>query len=308
MLLTGLLPAAGVLAQADTMATAANDTVWRSGGIASLNFSQVSLSQWAAGGDNSVSGNALVSLFANMKKGKWAWDNTLDAAVGGSRTGDKEIRKTDDKLDANSKAGYELASRLYATFLLNFKTQFTEGFTYDDNDDRTRISHLLTPAYIVGSAGMDWKPSDGLDVYLSPVTMKTTIVNDPLLLDRAELTGTSIYGVEPGKKTRFEMGAYFTGSYSKSIMDNVLFKTKVELFSNYSNNPQNIDANWETIITFKVNSVVNALLTTQLVYDDDVDVPRSESGAMPGPGTQFKETFSLGFAWKFSGYGVHTPR
>ncbi len=280
-----------------------SDTVWRSGGITSLNFTQVSLTNWAAGGDNSISGNALVSLFGNMKKGKWSWDNTLDMAFGGSKIADAEIRKTDDKIDLNSKAGYNFSNKYYLTYLLGFKTQFTEGFQYTDAG-RTRISHFLTPGYVLNALGIDWKPNDDVSVFLSPITIKTTIVNDQLLVDQAELAGIKLYGVDPGKKIRNEVGAYFAGKYSKKIMENVVFNTKLELFSNYSNDPQNLDVNWETIISFKVNEFVNAIVTTQLLYDNDVFVPKDEVNAPPGPGTQFKQTFGIGFAYKFNGYGV----
>ncbi len=56
------------------------DTSWTKGGTLGLNLSQVYLDNWAAGGDNSVSVTGLVSLFANYKKNKSSWDNTLDLA------------------------------------------------------------------------------------------------------------------------------------------------------------------------------------------------------------------------------------
>lgn len=284
-------------------AQAQNDTIWRKGGITGLNFNQVQLSNWAAGGDNSIGGNALVSLFANMKKGKWAWDSSLDLAFGGSKLGDDEMRKTDDKIDLNTKFGRDLGKNMYLTYLLNFKTQFTEGFVYSDAG-RTRISNFLTPAYILNALGIDWKPTPDLSVFISPTTAKTTIVNDQTLVDLAELANTSLYGVEPGKKIRNEVGAYFSGKYTKKIMENVVFTTKLELFSSYSNEPKNIDVNWENVISLKINSYVNALITTQLLYDNDVFVPKDDVNASPGPGTQFKETFGIGFSYKFEGFGV----
>lgn len=43
---------------------------WKNGGVLSLNFAQTSLTNWAAGGQNSMAVNGLFSLFANYKKGK----------------------------------------------------------------------------------------------------------------------------------------------------------------------------------------------------------------------------------------------
>lgn len=281
-----------------------NDTIWRKGGLSALNFNQVSLTNWAAGGDNSIGGNALLNLYANMKKDKWAWDNSLDMAIGGAKIGKQEFRKTDDKIDLNTKVGYDVGKNIYVTYLFGFRTQFTEGFKYADDNSRTRISNFLTPGYMLNSLGIDWKPIDDLSVFISPVTAKTTLVNDQLLIDQAELAGVSLYGVEPGKKVRNEVGAFFVGKYKKTLMENVVFNTKLELFSSYNNNPQNIDINWENIISFKINKYINALIMTQLLYDNDVFVPKNDVNAPAGPGTQFKETFGIGFSYKFDGYSI----
>ena len=44
-------------------------TYWRKGGVTSLTFSQVSLTNWSAGGQNSVAINSSFSAFANRVKG-----------------------------------------------------------------------------------------------------------------------------------------------------------------------------------------------------------------------------------------------
>ena len=95
----------GLFAQADTTAKVSN---WKTGGVVSLNASQVSFTNWAAGGQNSISANSFVNLFANFKKNKMSWDNTLDLGYGKMRQGsenDVVFYKTDDKIDFASKYG-----------------------------------------------------------------------------------------------------------------------------------------------------------------------------------------------------------
>ena len=46
-----------------------NDTIWKKGLFVSATFNQVSFSNWAAGGENSISMNGFVNTFANYKKG-----------------------------------------------------------------------------------------------------------------------------------------------------------------------------------------------------------------------------------------------
>jgi hypothetical protein len=281
---------------------------WKKGGMFTLAFSQVSLSNWAAGGENSFSGNSIVNSFANYKKDKITWDNNLDFGYGFMKQGKESMRKTDDKIDFSSKFGHKLTERSFVAALLNFKSQFMPGFNYPN--DSVQISKFLAPGYLLFAAGYDYKKKDFLSLFFAPITSKMTIVND------ATLANAGAFGVEPavfdatdstlmlrtGKKTRLEFGGYFKGAFTKDIMTNVKLSTKLELFSNYLKNPQNIDIYWETSIGMKVNKYILVTIGTTLVYDDDImielkDAARNVTGK--GPRTQFKEVFGLGFSYKF---------
>lgn len=297
-----------ITASAQTPGTATPtpaDTIWRKGGFFSVNFSQVSFSNWAAGGENSVSLNALSSLFANYKKGRMAWDNNVDLAYGLLKQGDAELRKNEDKIDLTTKFGYDATkkARWYYTVLFNFKSQFASGYTYTDTN-KVEISKFAAPAYTLLAIGIDFKPKDYFSAFLSPITMKNTIVSDKTLSD------AGAYGVDSGKTVRSEMGAYFNMKFQKEIMTNVGLMTKVDLFSNYQENPQNVDVNWEFLITMKVNKYISASLSTQLIYDDNTPVTVYEGTGKDkhvvavGPRTQFKQVFGVGFSYKFAGYGT----
>ena len=66
-----------------------------------VNLSQVSLTNWAAGGQNSLAVNGLLNSFASYKKGKSTWENTLDLGYGVIKQGTKDFFKADDKLEFN---------------------------------------------------------------------------------------------------------------------------------------------------------------------------------------------------------------
>ncbi|MBP7850318.1 MAG: DUF3078 domain-containing protein [Lentimicrobiaceae bacterium] len=262
---------------------------WATGGNFGLNFTQVSLSNWAAGGENSLATNTFVNLFANYKKGKGAWDNTLNLAYGLLKQGETEVRKSDDKIDFASKYGYSAGKKWYYSGLVSFKSQFTEGFKYPN--DSVAISRFLAPGYILLSAGMDYKPSDNFSVYLSPLTGKITLVTDDVL------SAQGAYGVEPGDKSRSEFGGYFKMMLKHALMENIDLATKLDLFSNYMDNPQNVDVNWEVMVVMKVNKYISANLSTHLIYDDDIMIKQDDGSA--GPRTQFKEVFGVGLTYKF---------
>ena len=271
------------------------DTTWDTGGTLGLNFSQVYLSNWAAGGQNSLSATGLVSLFANRAKGRSSWDNSLDLAYGMLWQGDAAGVKTDDKIDFASKWGYKATDEWYYSALFNFRTQFAPGYVDPFAEDLVRISDFLAPAFSLAAIGMDYKPNKEFSAFLSPATLKMTIVNDTTL--------STDYGVDAGEMFRAEIGGYVKVQYKTQIAENVGLMTRIDLFSNYLNNPQNIDVNWETLISMKINEYMSATISTQLIYDHDINIQRSQeyfesTGIAEGPITQFKEVLAVGFNYK----------
>src|SRR5437870_2277848 len=85
--------------QIKAQSTAAPDTSWKTGGIIGITFNQVSLTNWAAGGDNSISLNSLFTGYANYKKGKWGWDNGILLAYGMVQIAKEDLRKNDDRIE-----------------------------------------------------------------------------------------------------------------------------------------------------------------------------------------------------------------
>jgi len=275
------------------------DTVkyWKKGGVLSLNMAQSSFTNWAAGGQNSIALNGLVNLSANYKKGKSSWDNNLDLGYGKmqQKTGGLGWVKTDDKIDLLSKYGQQASKFWYYSVLFNFKTQMAPAYNYPNTTDK--ISDLFSPAYMLFSLGMDYKPSPVFSTFLSPLTLKTTIVND------ATLSDAGAFGVEPGKKFRAEMGAYINILFKKEeIIKNINFQSKLDFFSNYLHNPQNVDISWENLLVLKVNKFISATITTHLLYDDDILIKVGEGPegeAIFGKRIQFKEVIGVGFTYKF---------
>jgi len=285
---------------------------WEKGAVTNLNLAQTSLTNWAAGGENSLAVNGLISAFVNYRKDKIVWNTTLDIGYGLLQQGTGgAFRKTDDKFDFLSKVGRKAAKNLYYTVLLNFKTQMSPGYDYPNDSTKTKISDFLAPAYLLGALGMDYQPNSHVSIFAAPITEKITIVNDQALAD------SGAFGVKPaifdsertllknGEKAKYEFGGYIRMSYTKNdfkseILKNVAFTTKIDLFSNYLHNPQNIDVNWETLLAFKVNKFLVVNFNMQLIYDDDIKIHYDKNNpAKTGPRTQFKEILGVGFAYNF---------
>jgi hypothetical protein len=288
-----------------TLRTQAADTTsgWKTGGVLSLSLAQTSLTNWAAGGQNSIAMNGMLSAFAHYKKNKSVWDNSIDLGYGLLKQGNENFRKTDDKIDLLSKYGKEAAKNLYYAAMMNFKTQMSPGYNYPDVT--TKISDFLSPAYLLLALGLDYKPNAYLSAFFAPVTGKFTFVNDQTLSD------LGAFGVKPGEKTKSEIGGYLRAIYSRNdfkseILKNVSFTTKIDLFSNYIDKPQNIDVNWEVLLALKVNKFLSVNFNTQLIYDDNIQIFSDKNGnGIPDTGeyirslVQFKEILGVGLSLKF---------
>jgi len=280
---------------------------WKQGGVFNLGFSQTSFTNWAAGGQNSIAGNAMFSTFSNYKSPNSAWDNQLDMGYGILKQGDDgNYVKTDDKIDLTSKYGYKASNRLYYAILGNFKTQSTVG--YKNPDDSIKVSDFLSPAYFLLAIGIDYRPNDKFTAFFAPITQKTTIVNSAFLANQGA------YGVDAafindvgefvaGKKLRTEFGGYLRVSYKEKFYENISLQTKIDFFSNYLEKPQNIDVNWEMIIAFKIAKYFSVNISTHLIYDDDIkiDIDSNNDGIIDarGPRIQFKEVMTIGFSYSF---------
>lgn len=268
-----------------------NDTSnynWKQGGSYNFNLSQSSLSNWAAGGDNfNMSLNSYFNYFAYFKKPRHSWDNNLDVNLGFIQSTSQGGRKNDDRFDLLSKYGYKIDTigKLYLSALFNFRSQVFDGYSYS-GANATFTSSLLSPAYLILSAGVDYKPNKELSIFFSPLTSRNTIVLN------AKLSALGKYGVEPGKKMYKETGLFVTVNYSNTIAPNITYRGRADFFSNYYEKPENINLYMTNFFSFKINKNFTASYSLDLMYDDKIRIfgPLKKS-----PGLQLKSIIGIGY-------------
>lgn len=252
---------------------------WTKKGIITFLVNQSSFENWIAGGISNVSGALGLNYDFNYQKNDWTWENKLIANFGLTKIKNQDIQKSSDLLEWNSVVGKKAKSYWYYSAFLNFKTQFA-----DDLDKDTKgPTKFLSPGYLQFGPGMLWKKSDNLKVNIAPATSRLIIVDKDLTEpDKA------YFGVEEGKSTRYELGASVGAYYKLDLMKNISMENILNLYSNYLEDPQNIDLDYTMNLVMNVNDFISANLSYQTIYDDNAF-----------RGLQTRQVFGIGINYNF---------
>ncbi|MFK7899886.1 MAG: DUF3078 domain-containing protein, partial [Cyclobacteriaceae bacterium] len=202
---------------------------WEKGIISTATFSQTTLSNWAAGGQNAISMNLYGKLFANYKKDKNSWENSLELAYGLLRQDKSAPVKSDDKIDFITKYSRQLNNdKLFFSTFINFRSQLANGFAYPEAGGTDLISQFAAPAYLFITVGLEYKPVDFFSIYFSPLTNKNTWVTAHDNIDETS------YGLDAGSTWRFEGCSYLKLHFKKELFKNVNVESKADFFANYA--------------------------------------------------------------------------
>lgn len=282
---------------------------WREINKLNLDITQISFINWNAGGNNSISGIFRGQFVREFSKKNVNWKSELLARYGLNKQQDREIRKTDDQFQINSTFGYRTDTiyHWYFSSKFNFQTQFYNGYNYPNNRDA--ISKPFAPAYVFLGIGAEYNRKDlQLNLYISPLTQKTTLVFDE------ELSNQGAFGVKPavfdpisgallrsGAKSRTELGFLITNQWEHEIWKNINLDHRISLYSDYINNFGNVDVDWQILLEMTVNEYVKASLGTHLIYDDDIKAKEEINGTQVtvGPKIQLKQILGVGVSYSF---------
>ena len=266
---------------ANAQETAKDTTkLWTKKGNISLLFNQSAFNNsWLAGGTSNVAGNFGLNYDFNYKKGDVVWDNKFIAAYGLTKIkGAQTTTKTDDRLELNSLWGKKAKSDWFYSAFFNFKSQMDSGL--DKNG--VKLSHFFSPAYFQFGPGMLWKKGNNLSVNIAPAAGK-------LILVHSHFTDLgSSFGVLQGGNSRFEFGASLSAYYKLNPVANVSVENRLNLYSNYLDNPQNVDVDYQMNVVMKINKYMSANIALQTIYDDNAI-----------KAVQVREVFGLGVNYGF---------
>jgi hypothetical protein len=311
-----------------SLATTNKDTVaWIHDGIFTLGANEGFLHNWAAGGEvaslaiNSVFHGSLTYFNHNS-----VWTNNLDMAYGLNYAYSNSFvpRKTDDKVDFTSNYGSKLnnSKDFYYAGLFNFKSQFSKGYDYTIPDwQHNPTSAGLSPAYLTLAAGMEYKRGEDFSLFFSPIAAREVLCSAKY----TSLSSAGAFGIDSGKTSKFQFGAYLSARYKKNISKAILFTTRLDLYSNYlakdtkdssgkiikKDNPGNIQVYWDNLLAVKAYKNFSLTFGLTIAYDNNIPysktyfdkttktiVDKNQPGEDLG-WAQISQVFTLGLAYKF---------
>ena len=294
---------------------------WKFTGVTGLNAAQTALFNWAAGGNNNVTGFVFANLTLSYKKDKWTWDSNLDTELGLMFSSDYvryPWRKANDKLNFTTKVGYQMHPQWYLSLLGSFRSQYAPGLDYKLVDagemdeegnlvDPTLISKWLSPSYTDLALGVEYRPNDIFTIGVYPVAGRLTTCLEEVLRPN--------YGMsqrEDGtyKPVMLNMGLRINGGINYTLVKNLKIISTLTLFTPYTarihdENGQkfgNFDVDWEVAITYNFLKVFSVSLMTSLKYYDKVMIDGPAWGKYsegPRARVQFKEVVGLGIGYSF---------
>jgi len=275
VLFAALFATATGLAQQDT--AKAPTFGWKHGLNVGLTLTQASFANWAAGGQNSLAYTASFDGKSVDDQEKTNWSNTYKFAFGQARISGTGLRKTDDKIDLESILTYKMGTYINPYAGATFKTQFAKGFVYDALGNETAVSQFFDPAYLTQSAGVGYQPAPEIKTRLG-AALREVITSD-----------FAVYADDPAtleiEKTLVQFGMESVTDAEWKLEENLVFTTKLELFSPFEQFDRIIIRNDNTLAA-KISEYITAKVNVQLINDWRATAR-----------TQAKETIAFGISY-----------
>jgi hypothetical protein len=281
---------------------------WNYRSETSFVLNQASLSNWVKGGESSISTALDVTGYAdyNNRDLKISSENFARLKFGYIATGQDGIRKNIDLLETNSKLNHKAFGKFDFSAIMLFKTQIAIGKNFfktaAGHDTSNVVSKFMNPATLTVGLGLDFKPNKTTSINFSPLSYKGTFVTDTVHIDQTQ------YGIAKNRKSLNEPGVSFMISNEFKPVETVSIINRLQLFTNYIHKPQNVDVDWEMIVTAKLNWFTDVRFNTHLIFDDDTRTDEYNKGQpiLAPDGTpkkaariQFKEMLGLSLFFRF---------
>jgi hypothetical protein len=249
---------------------------WNPSLTAGFNFSQVSFSDWAKGGENAISWNSFFNFGLVYASEHWVFKNQLRAIYGRTQAGDQPNKQNENEIFMENVLAKDIGWIFKFAASNTFLTQITTGYNYKV-DPAPKISDFFDPAYITQGIGLLYDKSEYIQTRFDIAARE--IISNNYHLEADDPTTPEI------EKFKFDLGFNSVTDFKIPVAENVIFVSKLSLFSPFKK-LDIWDVRWESLLTAQVNKWLATNLSVVVVYDED-QIKR----------TQVRQAFQLGLVF-----------
>lgn len=266
----------------------------------------ININPYVGSGSDRLGLGGAINYKANYQKGLFSWKNDFLLNLTVQRVGSGTISDS-----SNQKIPFEKALDMFVfnsnlAYLVNegspwaysldlgLRTQLLNSYIDAaskkiylkelniDSYHTSLVSKLFSPALITLAPGMKYsKPK--YQFFLSPVAGQILIISDQ------NIANLGFYGtkLKEGSTTEYEtskfsLGALAKASYANTYFEKLNVSSELALYSDYLDNPQNIDVIWTNSFGIEILKGLNLGLHLDLYYDDNKTNNISDSNAIGG--------------------------
>lgn len=254
------------------------DTLWTPSGVVGVNLAQVAFSNWAQGGQNSLSFTFFSNFGINYIGDPWKWKNNLRFAFGRTKLGNEGYRTNDNEIFFESTLIYNVGWKVSPYAGVTARTSVTKGYNYDENP-AIQIVDFFDPLYLTEGIGFIYDQIPNFSTRLGLGFKQTFADNFAVLYSDDPETLNEI------EKFKNETGIESVTEYKILFMENMTYSTYLRLFGTFDD-LSIWDVRWDNVIAARVNEYVSVNFNVLVIYDVDETAK-----------TQVKEALQLGLSY-----------
>ena len=231
---------------------------WVPKAVAGLNLSQISLSNWTQGGEDALSWTLFSNGSLYYRSELWHFKNDLKIAYGRTKLGSSNYRTNDNELYLESVVSRDIGWIIDPYFSNTVRTALASGFNYE-TDPAIEIANFFDPGYLTQSLGFTYDKTPGFSTRLGfavqeIITNKFNFYSDDISTSEIE-------------KIKVETGVESVTTAEYTVMENVLLKSKLRLFSRFESFDV-WDVRWDNAVASQVNKYITVSFAFLLIYEE----------------------------------------
>lgn len=249
---------------------------WVPTAAAGINLSQIALDNWTQGGEDALSWILLGNGSVYYRSLLWHFKNDLKVSYGRTKLGSGDFRTTDNELYLESVLSRNFGWAIDPYFSNTLRTAIAAGYNYDA-DPPLEIANFFDPGYLTQSLGFLYDKVPGFTTRLGFAVQE--VFTNKHIFYSDDTTTTEV------EKLKVDTGIESVTTAEYTVMENVLVKSKLRLFSRFDSFDV-WDVRWDNAIVAQVNEYVNVSLSLLVVYEE-AQIRK----------TQIKEAIQLGIIY-----------